>query len=180
MNNVEKINTQYRLIHAAAVKVPGQRDVNPWNIPTEGNNLSKEILEVLAMPVSRAHDAVRKGHEIESEFYDEWCSTADADQDADHAWIQNVHREACWSAPIRYDDSGMPISSGFDSEKYAAKCKRIHNAYRKQYDGQCYDSGHLKRSHLLAAMEGYRSERSDVWIEDNQPNDYLDGLGFGA
>jgi hypothetical protein len=187
MDSQDKINTSYRLTHAAAVKVAGQSDVNAWNIPTEQNNLSDEILEVLSQNVDRAHDAVRKGHEIESEYYDEWC--ADAEYGADEVTydgkghLYSVHRLAHWR-------------EGFDPEKYARRQRKIEMDARRQFPEQVDSAGRLRAAHATHAVKAWLSEKADLaadicerldeWCEENgreAPVDngvpsFLDGLSF--
>ena len=183
----DSINTAIALAHAAAKKVPGQKDVNAWNIPNEDNNLSEEILAVLAERVDGAHDPVKKGYEIESEYYDKWC--ADAEYGADEVrcdgkgHLYAVHRLAHWR-------------EGFDSEKYARRERKIEMDARRQFPEQVDSAGRLRAAHATHAVKAYLSGRSDIaadlcarldaWCEENgreAPVDngvpsFLDGLSF--
>ena len=191
--NVEEMNVELRLRHAAlaAKKIGGAHQVNPWNIPTDDNDLPEEILAVLSQPVDRAHDAIREGHEIESEYYDDWCATLETDEEelANMAYhkphvgagpIFNVHRESCWKDGQEYDATGAPIGDAFDVEKYQRKLRKLDKACRVNACPAITDNaGRIRKRPVQAIIAQYKSERSDVWLEpSSQPADYLDDLTF--
>lgn len=161
----------------------GARQVNAYNIPKAGNTLSPEILEVLSQPVDRAHDAIRKGHEVESEWYDDWAKAYDVEDMDGKGSLFNVHREACWTEHNVYENEGetgcykWAIDSGFDADKYHRKVKGLRKAAKATYPEMLDKAGNIRAKAVGIALEQYKSERSDVWLED-KPASVFDDLAF--
>jgi hypothetical protein len=154
-------NARLRAAHAVQESKEGATGVNAWNQIEDDSILSAEILAVLASDPDAMSAAERAGFECTGfDLLDSEIAVADFGV-ASYA----VKGEACWSETIQYDESGKPVTTGFNAEAFERKQAKTTKT-RAFHDIEfVLDTKGRVRASLTTQTKGNAQSKADMIAE---------------